>query len=261
MPLPDSETPSPDTAAAARLYDAFRGGFRAHATEQRLADEIKVRFPGVAGQVAMADAFHARSAVWAVTATSAAGVIFGAAGFPPPGSMPHAEAARLNPAALFAYADAGPVVTALLRRKLDGDKRASAYTASIRDPARLLGAAEAQAIGMPVSVHLCMAAHFWPGPFAARLLAQYKEMLARGSSVVLTLGVRGPDEERGAELARLVTPVTGPVYGHTAQDVAGWINGAGLLPVRPGVTDVRGSASLVALRPAVRIVEAVALVP
>jgi len=253
--------PGPDTAAAARLYDAFRCGFRAHTAEKILAAEITAWYPGIAEQARMIDDFHARAAAWAVTAGGAAGVIFGAAGFPPPGGMPHAEAARANPAAAFAYADANPAVTALLRRELEHDKRAAAYTASIRDPAKLLGAPEAQAIGMPVSVHLCMAAHFWPGPFSARLLAQYAELLDPGSSVVLTLGVQGPDEERGRELARLLTSVTGPIYRHTVQDVADWIAGAGMVLAAPGVTDIRGSASLVVLRPAARIVKAVTVVP
>lgn len=257
----------PDPTAAARLYDAFRGGYHALRAERELAKEAARRFPGSLERIRAADAFHRRAAVWAVTEGGAAGVIFGAHGFPVPGAvMPHEDAAEANLAARFAYADASAVITVLTARAIAGDPRAAAYTASLRNPAALLGAPEAAVLTAPVSVQLQLAAHYWPGPDAAELIGEYARLLGSGSSLVLTLGIPVSGDPASAEFWELVSKGAGQVHAHTEGDVAAWLAGAGLVVTGRGITDVRalvpaGSGQVAVLRPAARIVGGAGVVP
>jgi S-adenosyl methyltransferase len=230
--------PEPDTAAIARLYDVMRGGYHGRGADKDLAARIEDQFPGTAQTIRDAGRFHRRTAVLAVTAGGASGVLFGASGFPLPGPQLHEDAARANPGARFAYAADGSVIRALITRSLKDAGRAAAFQGSVRDPAGLLGSPQAAALGSPVSVHLPLVLHFWPADFAAWAIAEYGRLLRErgpGSSLVLSLRLA----DGGGEYARLLAGAGIRVYGHTAAAVEGWIAAAGLDPDPRGITDVR----------------------
>jgi hypothetical protein len=277
-----------DTGRIARLRDVLAGGCLGLEPDRQLAKSILERWPGAAGLVAAANEFHRRSAAWAVRGgtpgfpvPSAAGVIFAASGYPLRSGTTdssgrsayagfHATAQEARPDALFAYASSDPHAVAygdaLLAQADPG--HVSAYRASARDPAGLLGAPQAQAIlgRGPVMVQLQLCCHWWPADFIAWALAEYARLLPSGSTVTLSLVIAR--DGRGADgLAEAIGGAGGTVHLHTEDDVAGWIARAGTELAPGGIADVRGremgwaAAEFSRQRPVARVVVAIAVVP
>lgn len=271
--------PRLDAARIAAVRDALAGGHLALGPERDLAAVILARHPGTAELVQRANAFHIRAANWAVTGGSwedggvrvevppAAGVIFGAAGYPIPGGF-HSGAARISPGARFAYAaEAGrpaDLNRALLACADPG--RVFAFEGSTRKPGALLSAPEARAVGEPVQLQLQLCVQWWPGDFAAWAVGEYARLLPSGSTLVMSLGILGGGP-RAEEFLSLIGQAGGTIYPHTADEAEGWVKGAGLILTPWGITDVRArekawpEARYAALRPVARVIEAVALVP
>lgn len=274
-------TPVLDAGRITRLRDVFAGGHLAYEADRRLAALVLRRAPWITSLVTGANDFHRRAAEWAVRGGTpgfpvrpAAGVIFAASGYPLPPYGFHEAAARARPDALFAYADTEPAVVAYSKVLLVSPAplavRPSAYLASARDPAALLGAPEARAITErgPVMVQLQLCVHWWPPAFCAWAVCEYARLLRRlpGSSLALSVGVSG-GAPGAAEFAADLGRAGGRVYGHTEAEVAVWFKAAGLELAPPGITDVRGrelgwaSQEFARMRPVARVVEAVAVVP
>ena len=224
----------------ARLHLALAGGSAARfadTAEIEAAARIEARFPGTGAQFAAAYPFHARAARRAVTDDGAAGVVFGAAGFP--GAAPrHREAAEAAPGARFVYADPSGQAAYLNGRLLAGPG-VSAVRASVRGPARLMGLPEVRALGSPVQVHLQLCAHYWTQEECLGLAAAYAGLLAPRSTLALSLWT--PDGTAAGQefLAVLAAAAGHPAHGHSCADAAGWLEAAGLELLAPGVADVR----------------------
>lgn len=281
---PVPPVPVLDAGRIARLRDVLAGGDLALEADRLAAASILDRWPATAALVTGANEFHRRAAAWAVKGGSlvppAAGVIFAACGYPLPGKADavsgrrlrrgfHAAAQAARPGALFAYASADPVTVRWCRSLLAAPDplRVSAFLASARDPAALLGAPAVQVITDrgPVMVQLQFCCQRWPGEFAAWAVARYAELLPPGSTLALSLGIPGGAPSAPELVADLSRAGGGAFCPHGEAEVAGWITDAGLKLVPPGIADVRGrgwaTAELAALRPAARVIEAVALVP
>jgi hypothetical protein len=268
-----AEVPVLDAGRISRLRDVLAGGHLANEPDRELARSILERWPGTAANVKAANDFHRRAALWAVTGGTAdspcdpaAGVIFAAAGYPIDGGF-HRAAAALQPKALFGYAEADEVAVAYNQALLAKREplRVSAYLASARDPAGLLGTFAAAVIldRGPVMVQLQLCCHWWPAEFCVWVLGEYRRLLPSGSSLALSVGVVGGATGFGEFAAQ--TGLAGTGHPHTAEDVAGWVAAAGLTMTSDGVTDVRGrgwaEAELKRQKTVTRIVEAIAEVP
>jgi hypothetical protein len=268
-----------DAGCITRLRDVLAGGHLAYEADRQLAALVLRRAPWITSLVTGANDFHRRAAEWAVRGGTpgfpvrpAAGVIFAASGYPLPPYGFHGAAARARPDALFAYADTEPAVAAygkvLLASPPPLAARPSAYLASARDPAALLGAPEARAVldRGPVMVQLQLCVHWWPAEFCAWAVGEYARLLPSGSSLALSAGVAG-GAPGAAEVAADLGRAGGRVYGHTEAEVAVWLKAAGLELAPPGITDVRGrelgwaSREFARMRTVARVIEAVALVP
>jgi hypothetical protein len=279
-----------DAGSIARIRDVLAGGHLALEADRQFAASILQRWPWAADLTRDANEFYPRAAHWAVTGGApefrvpeAAGVIFAGSGYPPPGGTDpsgrtvyrgfHAAAQAARPDALYAYVDADPDAVAFSEALLaDPDHgHVSAYEAQASDPAKLLGAPQAQAILArgPVMVQLQLCAHWWPSDFAAWAVAEYARLLRKhspGSTLALTLGVPGGGPG-SVEYMEALGGAGGTVCLHDSDEVAAWVKAAGLDLAPPGVTDVRGreldwaSAEFGRQQPVARAISAVALVP
>ena len=238
----------PDSGTAARLIDALQGGHEAFAAERELAKRMNAVDPGGAvWRLRHAAGYSSSAAVWAVQ-HGHTGVVFAPARLPPPPGLPHEAAAEASPDARFLYTSADAVVLALLRRLLDGDKRAGVYRAEMTDPLGLLTAPETVPLGPVVQVQLRQAAHFWPADYAAELMAQYAALLNPGGSLAVTLVIPSPGET-GEEYMRLLGEAGLPVQAHTFDDAVSWLSGAGLELVPEGTGDAAASFGLTGWAP------------
>lgn len=222
----------------ARLHLALAGGDSARfadRSEIRAAAAIESRWPGTGEQFAAAYAFGARAARRAVTDDGAAGVIFGAAGFPPGFAM-HAGALEAAPGARVVYASVSGEA-AYLNGTLLGGPRVAAVRASVRYPAELMGLPEVRALGGPVQLQIQLCAHFWPAAMCRDVTARFAELLPPGSTLALSLWCPDPTAAGGELMAALSAAAGYPAYAHSPDDVAGWLGGLDLL--RPGVCGVR----------------------
>lgn len=231
----------------ARLHNAWAGGRWADAADRELVAELERQAPGTARLVRATRKFHRRAALWAVTDGGAAGVVFVPAGLEAD-PEPHEDALRASPSARFVYADPDEAVTLINETFIvSTDPRIAVCTASSRDPAGLLGDPENEVPGVPevraimgvardrpISVQMQMAVQFWPADIAASHIAAYGRLLPRRSSLVLSAGIAGAAPGEWLEKAG----AGGRLYGHSPEDVAGWLEDAGLVMTGP-VRDVR----------------------
>jgi hypothetical protein len=263
-----------DAGRIGRLRDVLAGGHLALEPDRRLAADILSRWPWVGGLVRGANDSYRRAAEWAVAGGTpdfpvppAAGVIFAASGYPVGGGF-HATAARARPDALFSYAsaDAASVMFARALLAAPDPQHVSAYPASARDPAGLVGARQAKAIleRGPAMVQLQLCAQWWPSAFCEWAGAEYARLLPPGSSLALSLGIPG-GAPGAAEFTADISRAGGRVYSHTEGQVARWVKAAGLALAEPGIVDVRGrelgwaAAEFGRQRPVARVVEAIAV--
>lgn len=273
--VPPPPVPVLDPGRISRLRDVLAGGHLALEADRVAAGKILQRWPATAELVKGANEFHRRAAAWAVSGGTpdspvprAAGVIFAACGYPVGGGF-HAAARAARPDALYCYASGDPATVSFCRSLLAAPDplRVSAYLASARDPAAVLGAPAARVVldRGPVMVQLQFCCQRWPSAFCAWAVAEYGRRLPAGSALALSFGIPGGHPSAPELVASLSLAGASEFYSHGEAEVAGWIREAGLKLTPAGVADVRGrgwaTAELAALRPAARVIEAVALVP
>jgi hypothetical protein len=116
-------------------------------------------------------------------------------GIPTEGNV-HEVAGERNPRARVVYVDRDPVAVVHSRRLLEGDERATAVLADVRDAPRVLGLAVESGLDLarPVAVLAVALFHFFgDDDRPAGLAARYTAALAPGSHLALSHGCRsGP---------------------------------------------------------------------
>jgi hypothetical protein len=240
MPGPLPAPPPPEAAGrAARVTCALTGGVHHTAADREAAAAIEGAFPGTGEQLLAGRSFHARAAERAITREGIRGVIIAAAGYPCPPD-PHRGALGVTPAAgtRFVFLDPDEEVTDVNLDVPGADPRVTAARAHAAGPAGMLAVPEVAALPRPLLVMLPLVAGWWPGDVAAGVLAELGRLLPSGSLAALTLWVPdggGAGEEFLAAWRRHV----GPACGHTAADVTGWLEGAGMAVMPPGPRDAR----------------------
>ena len=279
---PKPPVPELDAGRIERARAALAGvGHLVFEPDRQFAASAAGRWPWLPGLVREADDFHRRAARWAVLGGTAecpvppaAGVIFGAAGYPARDASGaygyHAQAQAAAPGTLFAYAAADATATAYNRALLAARDpgRTSAVTAWTRDPAGLLRMPEAVALTGrgPVQFQLQLCVHWWPAEFARWAVGEYARLLPRGSTLALSAFAPGGGAG-GGDFAAAMSRAGGEVRLHGEDEIARWVTAARLRLVPPGVTDVRGrekgwaAEEFARRRGAARIVGAVALKP
>ena len=265
-----AERDGQDRGDATRLLDAIAGGRRAFAADQATAGQIELNYPGVTELVRRCFAFHRKGAAWAVTEVEfcppAQSVIFTATGLPPRDRPLHEAAARLRPAARFAYVNASATTTLINRAVLELPEpgRVRAFEGDTEDPESWITTTAKDLLDAgPVSVHICLAVNRWPAWLAVQVLTAYRRLLPPGSTVCLSVGsATGP---RAAEFETYMSGKLGRLYTHVPEQLAGWIEFSGLRMHPWGVRDVRpdgrGGGPAARVSDVARILSVVALVP
>lgn len=247
-----------------RLIDYWLGEHHNLREDRQAGDLIEQRWPGTARKVREARAFLTRAVTYAGRQGIGQYLVAGH-GFPARPGV-HETARMIVPDARVAYADADRVVVEHFRVPAEGDPGIAAVQAAPRIPEAVAAHPCVRAVigwDEPACVVWPLGATFMTGAAAAGVITGYAGLLAPGSYLVVSAAV--PAGEEAAGLAALYEQLTGDrVYGHTAGDIAGWLDGLDL--VVPGVADVRGwRAGMpdpgLAPRPAFQVVGAVARVP
>lgn len=219
-------------------YDFLLGGVQHLRADRELGEAIEERFPSVTAHLRAARLMHVRAGRWCAEQGIDRLVCTGVSSWKP-GMRNVLDAAReVIPGAQAVYVHRDPSVHAWARAALNGTG-ARSVRGDVERPGKLLAAApvaEMLAAGRPVAVMLGMTLHFAPAGEARAQVARYAAALPPGSALVLSVAL--PDDSaRAAELLAMFTPAR--VYPHTAEDVAAWLENAGLKLAPPGVADVR----------------------
>lgn len=226
LPLPEI-----DANAAARVNDAWLQGTWANAKDREVAALLEKISPG-SGQLILKGRKYHRHAARVAAAMGARGILFASSRLPTRKELlPHLDdLARALPGR-FVFANSTQEGRAINEAVL-AHPRVSVVLGSARTPCKLMRLPEVTAIGPLLQVQLQFAPHFWPPELAARLIAEYAELLQPGSSLMLTTGCALPAaRERAQHVVETLGRHTGPVYCHEPEDIAGWIDATGKLEI------------------------------
>jgi hypothetical protein len=230
--VPDVEVPA--RPCPSRVWDALLGGSRNLAADRALAAVLTGLFPALPAAFRDARRFTGRAVTWA--ARQGIGQFVAAeAGLPIPGAV-HEAARAVIPSARVAYICAPGDASALAWARA----AVSPGVTAVRTAGLLASPAVQSVISVPepACVVLPMIVHLLPAAFARDVVAGAAAGLAPGSAVVVSALVPDPGAQGDALVAAFAPAAD--VYRHPPAVIGGWLAGAGLEVVPPGVTDVRG---------------------
>jgi hypothetical protein len=192
-----------DRPSAARLYDYYLGGSHNFAADREVAERVLAVAPDAPMAAQLNRAFLRRAVRHCVDAGIRQFLDIGS-GIPTLGNV-HEVAQQAAPDARVLYVDIDPVAVAHSRAILDGNDRATAINADLRDPKRILDDPELRAVldlSQPVALLLVAVLHFVSDDDnPAGLLATLRAALAPGSYLVLS---HATSEGRRVESQRVV---------------------------------------------------------
>ena len=220
------------------VYDYWLGGSSYRPDDQELAEAIAARFPAVPAHVRLAHDFVLRVTRWAAERGISRFIRAGSVTYLRRRNV-HDVARQANPAAEVIYVNRDGEAHELMAALTRSSRRTTAVHATVAEPGKLLASPPARgwvADGRPVALLSWMSLSFAPGEVARGLVAAYAEALPPGSVIALTVAL-ADDSPAADELLAMYTPEK--VRRHTAEDVTGWLERAGLGIVKPGVADVR----------------------
>lgn len=227
------------------VYDFWLGGGQHLRADRELGRAIAERFPMVPVHVRAAQEFHLRAAVWCaergVSRFVRAGHLTAL-----PGRNVHDAVRAVDPGARVIYASQDEAAHNWAAALLPLDGRTQVVLPGeggilAEEPVRAM-----LAEGEPVCVIAGMVLHFTRAETAAMRVARVAKGLPPGSALVVSVALLDNSEQAG-ELAAMFTPAR--IHRHTAQDVAGWLEGAGLEVLPPGVADVQAVREVAARPP------------
>jgi S-adenosyl methyltransferase len=223
------------------VYDAMRGGDQHMRADRDLAKAIEAEFPQVPVHVRAASDFDLRVTRWCAGRGINRFIRAGAVTWQPDGRNVHDAA----PGAQVVYVNRDAEAHGWARALLACDPGVSAVRASIERTAEVLAAPAVAALLAPlepVCLIIGMVLHFAPPDRAASRIREFAGALPRGSVIAVSLSL--PDHSpRADRLLSMYTPSR--MWRHTAEDVAGWMEGAGLADAElagaapPRVCDIR----------------------
>jgi len=223
----------PATPNTARVYNSWLGGKDNYAADRGEASALVEIYPPLLDLVRENRNFLRQAVTWAAGEGISQFVDLGA-GLPAEPNT-HQAARAVNPDAKVAYVDYDPVVLAHARALLATRPGVAAVAADLTDPAAVLACAELREIidlTQPVCVILGAVLHFLDADAARRVTAGYRDLVAPGSCLIISLA-RYDDEELARQLAEKYT--AGQFVNHTTGDIASFF--AGWQLAGPGLTE------------------------
>ena len=220
----------------AGMYDYWLGGGQHLRADRELAQAIEARYPSVPSHIRAAQDFHLRAARWCAERGISRFIRAGHFTALPSGRNVHDAVREINPGAEVIYAYRDPAAFSFSAGLLDWDHGTTAVLSRTGGFLAADPVGEMLAEGEPVCLIAGMVLHFAPAERAAARLARAAAALPPESVVVVSMTLPGTRPEAD-EILRMFTPAV--TYRHTAEDLVGWLEGAGLKIVEPGVMDVR----------------------
>ncbi len=183
-----------DRPSVARVYDFYLGGSHNFESDRAFAEKVLQAFPEMRA-LSRENRDFLRRAVRYLCAAGIDQFLDLGSGIPTEGNV-HEVARAENPRARVVYVDRDPVAVVHSRRLLEGDDRATAVLADVRDVPRVLDLAVGSGLDLdrPVAVLAVALFHFFgDDDRPAELTARYTAALAPGSHLALSHGSRsGP---------------------------------------------------------------------
>ncbi|PWI40966.1 SAM-dependent methyltransferase [Streptomyces sp. ICBB 8177] len=205
----DQETPN-----VARVYDCYLGGSHNFAADRDMARKAVELWPELP-KIMRANRAFLRRAVQYLAEQGFTRFLDIGSGIPTFGAV-HEVARRTQPDARVVYVDIDPVAVAHSTLILEGDDRAAAIEADMRDPRALLADPEVAALlgaGEPVAVLLVAVLHFVSDEEdPAGIVRVLRDAMPPGSALVLShASFEGRPDQAGPHqdlYARTPTPLT-----------------------------------------------------
>jgi hypothetical protein len=233
MPVPRPE----GHRRTARALCALAGGVVASAADKADAAAIEARWRGTRAQVRGARGWCSRAAARAVIEDGARGLVVCPAGYPCDPD-PHRAALEAAPATRVVFAEPDAEAAMVAGALWGSDPRVAVIESAASDADGLMGAGQVRALPGPLCLLLPWVTGMLPPGRAAAMLARYGDLLPAGSALALTWWA--PDgTTAGGEFLRAWGDAVAPSWGHSGQDVAEWLEAAGLEADGDGPQDVR----------------------
>lgn len=217
--------------SAARMYDYLLGGGHNFAVDREMIDKLNAVAPLV-GQMARRNRAFLRRAVLALTECGVRQFLDIGSGIPTVGNV-HEIAQQADPQARVVYVDNEPVAISHSELVLDGNDRATAILADMRDPATILEHPKTKQLldfDAPIGLLMVTVFHYvadTDGPM--ELMARYRDALVPGSYLALSHVCTDFDS---ADLAGIVTSMRdspNPIHPRTRAAIADLFTGFDLL--------------------------------
>ena len=222
----------------ARIYDFYLGGNHNLPVDREAARQVVETMPELPEIMRVNRAFLRRCVRHLVQAGIRNFLDLGS-GIPTVGNV-HEIAQAFDPASRVVYVDNDPVAVAHSREILNGNDRAMAVNADLRDPAAVLNDPEVDrllllGLGEPLALLMSAVLHFVPDDDeAAALVATYRDALPSGSYLLVShASHRVETGQHVVAAADQYSRTVAPMKLRSLQEVARLLDGFEI--VEPGV--------------------------
>ncbi|MGH3754068.1 MAG: SAM-dependent methyltransferase [Pseudonocardiaceae bacterium] len=229
---PDIDVTVPN---AARMYDCLLGGAHNFAADRELANKMEQAVPSVRDGCRVNRAFLRRAVRFMVGSGIRQFLDIGS-GIPTVGNV-HEIAQRAAPECRIVYVDKEPVAVAHSDLLLQGNDRAAAIRADLRDVENILNHPKTTRLldfDQPIGLLMVAVLHFIPDSGdPVGILARYRDRLAPGSYLAISHMTTSDNVPGLAEAVQLFRSTPTPVYPRSRAEMLRFF--AGFELVEPGL--------------------------
>ncbi|MGH3793624.1 MAG: SAM-dependent methyltransferase [Pseudonocardiaceae bacterium] len=234
--VPDDVTDT--TPSAARIYDYLLGGGHNFAVDREMVDKLTAAAPMI-GQWALVNRAFLRRAVLALVERGVRQFLDIGSGIPTVGNV-HEIAQQADPQARVVYVDNEPVAISHSELVLEGNDRATAILADLRDPAGILEHPKTRQMldfDAPIGLLMVTVLHYIPdSDDPMELLGRYRQALVPGSHLVLSHGNADADSPGITGIAESMKNSSSAFYPRTRDAITSMFTGFEL--IEPGLVAV-----------------------
>jgi len=221
--------------SVARVYDYWLDGAHNFATDRDMGDKIQQVLPGIRDAARIQRSFLRRAVLFMVDSGIRQFLDIGS-GIPTVGNV-HEIVQRTDPACRIVYVDKEPVAVAHSELLLQGNDRAAAIQANLRDVEDVLDHPQTQRLldfDQPIGLLLLLLLHFVPDSWdPAGIVARYRDRLAPGSYLALSHGTADGNPAGLTEMVQYFQNTPEPLYFRSYEEVLRLF--AGFELVEPGL--------------------------
>lgn len=213
------------------MYDYLLGGGHNFAVDRKMIDKLNAVAPLV-GQIARRNRAFLRRAVLALVERGIRQFLDIGSGIPTVGNV-HEIAQQADPQARVVYVDNESVAISHSELVLEGNDRASAILADMRDPAAILEHPKTRQLldfDAPIGLLMVTVFHYVADPDGpVELMARYREALVPGSYLALSHLCTEFDSADLAGIVTLMKESPNPVHPRTRAAIADLFTGFDLI--------------------------------